>query len=71
MSQQWDWGSVERNEASFSGAAGDDAWDDWDEFELGVFQDEFWDAFELDDSLEDPQPEYGDFWPETDDEEQT
>jgi hypothetical protein len=31
--------------------------------------DEVWDAFELDDDSAEPEPEYGDFWGEVDDEE--
>jgi len=33
-------------------------------------EDEFWDAFEIDDMLEDPQPERGDFWVEPGDDEE-
>ena len=31
---------------------------------------DIWDAFELDGEVDDPQPEYGDFWPQLDDEEE-
>lgn len=47
---------------------GDD-WDDWDEFDAGPSPDDLWDAFELDDEITEPQPAYGDFWGELDDEE--
>ena len=43
-------------------------WDDWTEPEPGLGQDEFWDAFELDDEREEPEPESGDFWLEPDEE---
>ena len=29
--------------------------------------DDLWDVFELDDALTEPEPEYGDFWGELDD----
>jgi len=47
---------------------GSDPLEDWDDLEPGPQQNDVWDAFELDDDLTDPQPEYGDFWPELDDE---
>ena len=43
--------------------------DDWDEIEPGSRPVDIWDAFELDDDLDEPLPEYGDFWPEPDEEE--
>ena len=46
-----------------------DATDDWDEIEPGSRPIDIWDAFELDDDLDEPLPEYGDFWPEPDEEE--
>ena len=70
VSEQSEWDFSRRGERSFSGAQSDERWDEWDEFELGLPEDEFRDAFELDDSLEDPEPEYGDFWPDMDDEEE-
>ena len=70
MSEPSNWDVNEPDESSFSGTQTDGAWDEWDEFELGLPDDDVWDAFELDDALEDPQPEYGDFWPETDDEQE-
>jgi hypothetical protein len=36
--------------------------------EIHMFDDELWDVFLLDDVDEDPEPEYGDFWGETDEE---
>lgn len=69
ISEQPNWGSGQPDESSFSGAEIDGAWDDWDEFALGLPDEDVWDAFELDDAIEEPEPEYGDFWPETDDEE--
>jgi len=54
------------DERSSSGAAIDLLWDEWDELSLPLPDDDLRDAFELDDTLEDPQPEYGDFWPELD-----
>jgi len=38
-------------------------------FEQPACLDHVWDAFEVDDEVENPQPEYGDFWPELDDQE--
>ena len=64
------WDLNEPDESSFSGAETGGPWDEWDEFELGLPEEKVWDAFELDDALEDPQPEYGDFWPERDDEDE-
>ena len=61
-------------EPLFAGAENDaqgENWDDWDEFEPGPSPDDIWDAFESDDELPEPQPEYGDFWGELDDEELT
>ena len=47
----------------------DDPPDDWDDAEGQSYQDDVWDVFELDD-WEDPQPQFGDFWPQLDDEEE-
>ena len=58
------------DEPACSGGAGDDPWDEWDEFAVGFSDEHVWNAFELDDWLEEPEPEYGDFWAETDDEEE-
>jgi len=48
----------------------DDDWDEWAAPTPGPLQDDVWDAFELDDETADPQPEYGDFWGEPDDDEE-
>lgn len=66
MGEQGDWDLSQSDERSSSGAAIDPLWDEWDELTLPVPDDDVWDAFELDDALEDPQPEHGDFWPEQD-----
>jgi hypothetical protein len=63
------WRVSQPDESSFSGADLDGAWDDWDEFALGIPDQDVWDAFELDDGMEEPEPEYGDFWPEDDEDE--
>ena len=65
-----DWHTEPAGEAASGGPPpGDpDSQEDWEEFEPGSWQDDVWDAFELDDEREDPEPEYGDFWPEFDDE---
>lgn len=50
----------------------DEPWNDWGqwvEFQPGPLRDEVWDVFELDDETAEPEPEYGDFWGEVDDEE--
>lgn len=44
-------------------------WDQWDEFDPGPLEGYLWDAFELDDEMVEPEPEYGDFWGELDEEE--
>lgn len=59
--QQWD--------DVFPDAGNDLPWDDGDGLEPGLLPDDVWDAFELDDGPEEPEPEYGDFWPEIDDRE--
>ena len=46
-----------------------DPWDDWDDLEPGPRQNDIWDAFDLDDERDEPLPEYGDFWPEPDEDE--
>ena len=61
--------SERQDQSSFSSSGTDDRWDEWDDAPAPP-DDEVWDAFELDDALEDPEPEYGDFWPEADDEEE-
>lgn len=66
MSEQCNRGLSQPDERSSSGAAIDLLWDECDELSLAVPDDDLRDAFELDDTLEDPQPEYGDFWPELD-----
>ena len=62
------WDLSPSDEPSSSGAGTDAAWGDWDETATGL-PDDVWDAFELDDPLEEPEPEYGDFWPEADEDE--
>ena len=37
---------------------------DWGEFELGPSENSLFDAFDLDDERDEPEPEYGDFWAE-------
>lgn len=67
------WEDEHENEGSFSGQPEEGGWnalDEWDRFQPEVRLHDVWDAFELDDDVENPQPEYGDFWPEPDDEEQ-
>ncbi len=62
------WG-VEEPDPPVSAEAGREGlWDDWDGLEPGSWEDQVRDAFELDDGVEDPEPEFGDFWPEMDDE---
>ncbi len=46
-----------------------DEWEEWEEFEPGPVEENLWDAFESDDEMVEPQPEYGDFWGELDEEE--
>ena len=61
------------HESSCSGAGSDGPWDEWDEWDAlarGFPDEHVWDAFELDDALEEPEPEYGDFWLDADDEEE-
>jgi len=74
VNEQSDWDFGEPDEPSFSGAGNDvrcDAWDEGeDELELGLPEIDIRDAFEFDDMLGEPEPEYGDFWPEIDDEEE-
>lgn len=43
-------------------------WDEWDGWGSSGLWDDLWDAFERDDEMAEPQPEYGDFWGEPDDE---
>jgi len=50
-----------RDESSCSGVGAESSWEEWDELALGL-PDDVWDAFDLDDALEEPEPEYGDFW---------
>ena len=69
INEESNWGLGQPDESSFSGADIDGTWDDWDEFALGLPDEDIWDAFELDDPMTEPEPEYGDFWPETDDDE--
>ncbi|MFH1268126.1 MAG: hypothetical protein ABIK89_20600 [Planctomycetota bacterium] len=55
-----------RDEPSCSGVGTEDSWGEWGELASGLF-DDVWDAFELDDAVEEPEPEYGDFWLEKND----
>jgi len=64
------WGFGPEEERISSGAGSDLPWEDWDELELDSFERDVCDAFELDDAERDPQPEYGDFWPEADEEDE-
>ena len=41
--------------------------DEWDALGPSPLWEDLWDAFELDDEMAEPQPEYGDFWGEPDD----
>lgn len=69
--ERWQGDPERSGESASGGLPGEEArgaWGDWGEFAPASRQDEFWDAFELDDEREDPEPEYGDFWPEPDDE---
>ena len=43
----------------------------WDASGPSPLWDDFWDAFELDDEMPDPQPEEGDFWGQPDDGKET
>jgi len=73
MHSQWPVAATETSDALIFGGREQDGLlhdeDEWDEYELGPRRDDIWDAFELDDELEEPLPEYGDFWPEPSDEE--
>jgi hypothetical protein len=44
--------------------------EEWDGVEPSPLWDVLWDAFELDDEMAEPQPEYGDFWEQPEAEEQ-
>ena len=46
-----------------------DPLDNWDGFGPAPGQDAVWDAFDLDDELDEPLPEHGDFWMEPNEEE--
>ena len=41
--------------------------EEWDCLRPSPLWDDFWDAFELDDEMQDPYPEEGDFWGQPDD----
>ena len=69
--QEPSWDFDRQDESVFPDAEDDRLADDWDEPAANLLQGHVWDSFELDDSLEDPEPEHGDFWPEPDEEEQT
>ena len=72
FSEEPKWAAETTDASMFGSPAEDDPvddWDEWNDFELGPQRGDVWDAFELDDELEEPQPEYGDFWPQPDDEE--
>jgi hypothetical protein len=73
VSSTSDWDARVPDEPLFSGAETDGPWDEDDEdgpWEPGVADDQLWDAFDLDDSPEEAEPEYGDFWPEAGDAEE-
>lgn len=70
-SEAWHGDPGRGGESASGGLPGDETagpWGDWEEPEPAVGQDEFWDAFELDDEREEPEPEAGDFWLEPDEE---
>ena len=69
--QEWIWDFDRQNESASPDVEDDPLADDWDQPAANLVEGCVWDAFELDDSSEDPEPEYGDFWPEPDEEEQT
>lgn len=70
MSETPSWNGSQPDESFHSGAGQGGPWDGWDEFAPGLGEDEFWDAFEIDDVLEEPEPERGDFWVEPRDDEE-
>jgi hypothetical protein len=51
----------DENEADAYAPAGDSEDSEWDEIDP---DDPRWDAFVADDDERNPEPEYGDFWPE-------
>lgn len=63
--EQPNWDHPEPDEWTSSGLETDDTWP-CENLDSASFEDTVRDAFELDDSKE-PEPEYGDFWPETED----
>ncbi|MHC4399970.1 MAG: hypothetical protein ACYTG0_09845 [Planctomycetota bacterium] len=69
MESHWDY--EESDESWLSDSATGCPQDDWDDPEPGSLGDDVWDAFDLDDAWENPDPEPGDFWPETDHTEET
>ena len=44
--------------------------EEWDASGPSPLWEDLWDAFDLDDEMAEPQPEYGDFWGEPDDREE-
>ena len=67
------WKPQQRNAPLLADPEDDASSNDWEECdEFGRFPtwDNLWDAFDLDDEMAEPQPEYGDFWAELDDEEE-
>jgi len=59
-------------EPAFFGPASAESYDDleqWDAAGPSPLWDELWDAFDSDDEMAEPQPEYGDFWGRPDREE--
>jgi len=71
MSKQSDWHAYD-DLWSFSHGSRPGAWHAQDEDEeaaqVAETADELWDAFLLDDDCAEPEPEYGDFWLEPEDE---
>jgi hypothetical protein len=67
MSEQPDRDYDRADPSSCSGTQMGGPWDEWDESGPGLSDEYVWDAFELDDTLDDPEPECGDFWIEPSD----
>lgn len=44
-------------------------WDDWGNLPPQAMRDDVWEAFELDEETAEPEPEFGDFWGELDEDE--
>jgi hypothetical protein len=69
ITEESNWDTRQTRESTPVDAEPDGPWDDWEALGSELSGDDLWDAFELDDELEEPEPEHGDFWPEIDDEE--